>query len=174
MSASSQHSKRSTPGPTEAARSLKAATQALKKAQDGVRTGNLRDLKRLLEVADDSAAAYVRALQRAGTRGPSWARTIWPRTSTWTSCASWPRNWVSAVHGSSTAGSTAIRTSSASKPAILPSASAGRSKHVRPSHVAGLQAAQKKPQQGNMEPILNAIEKAYLHLTKGERGPRYR
>src|SRR4030081_655528 len=54
----------------EAARSLKIATQALKKAQDAARTGNLRDLRRLLEAADDSAAAYLRDLQRAGT---SWA-----------------------------------------------------------------------------------------------------
>ncbi len=54
----------------EAARSLKAATQALKKAQDAARDGNLRDLKRLLEAAGDSAAAYVRDLQRAET---SWA-----------------------------------------------------------------------------------------------------
>ena len=39
-------------------------------AQDAARTGNLRDLKRLLESADDLAAAYVRDVQRAGT---SWA-----------------------------------------------------------------------------------------------------
>lgn len=54
----------------EAARSLKAATQALKKAQDAARTGNLRDLKRLLGAAGDLAEAYLRAVRQAKT---SWA-----------------------------------------------------------------------------------------------------
>jgi hypothetical protein len=49
----------------------------------------------------------------------------------------------------------------------------GKRRHtgVRPHHVGKLlKTAQAKPQQGNLQPVLQAIERAYLHLTKGELG----
>src|SRR5438105_11093349 len=48
----------------EAARSLKGATLALKNAHDAARTGNLRELKRLLAAVAETAEAYLREVRR--------------------------------------------------------------------------------------------------------------
>ncbi len=156
----------------EAARSLKSAAQALKKAQDAARTGNLRDLQRLLEAADDSAAAYVRDLQRAGT---SWA---FPGEDYLTSDQYLDELRATAAE-LGVGGARVLDRRLYSYPHIVRveardlAVRIGKKKdaRVRPSHVAEiLKAAQTKPQQGNLGPILNAIEQAYLHLTKGELG----
>ncbi len=156
----------------EAAKSLKAATQALKKAQDAARTGNLRDLKRLLESADDSAAAYVRDVRRAGT---SWAFSAEDYLAS--------QQYLDELRATAAeigvGGARVLDGRLYSYPYILRvevrdlAVRIGKKKdiRVRPSHVAEiLKAAQRKPQQGNLAPILNAIEQAYLHLTKGELG----
>jgi hypothetical protein len=156
----------------EAAKSLKAATQALKKAQDAARTGNLRDLRRLLETAADSVAAYVRDLQRAGT---SWAFS----EENYLASPQYLDELRSAATQLGVGGARVLDGRLYSYPYIVRveardlAVRIGKKKHagLRPSYVAGiLKAAQRKPQQGNLEPVLNAIEKVYLHLTKGELG----
>jgi hypothetical protein len=156
----------------EAVRSLKAATQALKKAQDAARTGNLRELKRLLKAADDSAAAYVRDLRRAGT---SWDFSGEDYLAS--------DRYLDELRATATelgvGGARVLDGRLYSYPLIVRveardlALRIGKKKHarVRPSYVAELlKAAQTKPQQGNLAPILNAIEKVYLHLTRGELG----
>jgi len=156
----------------EAAKSLKAATQALKKAQDAARTGNLRDLKRLLESADDLAAAYVRDVQRAGT---SWAFS----GEDYLASNNYLDNLQAPAAEIGVGVARVLDGRLYSFPHIVRvevrdlSVRIGKKKdaRVRPSHVAEiLKAAQRKPQQGNLAPILNAIEQAYLHLTRGELG----
>jgi len=156
----------------EAARSLKAATQALKKAQDAARTGNLRDLKRLLETADESAAAYLRDLRHAGT---SWTFSGEDYLASHQYLDELRRTAAELGVG----GARVLDGRLYSYPHIVRvearelAVRIGKKKdaRVRPSHVAELlKAAQRKPQQGNLQPILNAIEQAYLHLTKGELG----
>jgi hypothetical protein len=156
----------------EVARSLKTATQALKKAHDAARTGNLRDLNRLLEAAVDSAAAYAGETQRAQS---SWA------FSGETYLAS--DHYLDELRATATergvGGARVLDGRLYSFPHIVRveardlAVRIGKKKdpRVRPSHVAAiLKAAQRKPQQGNLEPILNAIAQAYLHVTRGELG----
>jgi hypothetical protein len=156
----------------EAAKSLKAATQALKKAQDAARTGNLRDLKRLLEAADDSASAYVRDLQRAGN---SWAFS----GEDYLASDRYLDELRAMAAELGVSGVRVLDSRLYSYPHIVRveardlAVRIGKKKdaRVRPSHVAEiLKAAQRKPHQGTLEPVLNAIEQAYLHLTKGELG----
>jgi hypothetical protein len=156
----------------EAAKSLTAATQALKKAQDAARTGNLRDLRRLLEAADDSAAAYARDLQRAGT---SWAFS----GEDYLASDQYLDELRAVASELGVSGARVLDSRLYSYPHIVRveardlAVRIGKKKdaRVRPSYVAEiLKAAQRKPQQGNLEPILNALEQAYLHLTKGELG----
>jgi hypothetical protein len=156
----------------EAARSLKSATQALKKAQDAARTGNLRELMRLLQAAGDSASAYLDGMRRAET---SWTLS--------------GEDYLASAHYLDELRATAVELGVSgvrvldgrlySYPHIVRveardiAVRVGKKKHaqVRPSHLATiLKAAQVKPQQGNLAPVLNAIEQAYLHLTKGELG----
>jgi hypothetical protein len=156
----------------EVARSLKAATQALKKAQDAARTGNLRDLNRLLEAAGNSAAAYARDIQRAGT---SWTFS----GEDYLASEQYLGELQATAAELGVGGARVLDGRLYSYPHIVRvetrelAVRIGKKKdaRVRPSHVAEiLKAAQRKPQQGNLEPILNAIEQAYLHLTKGELG----
>src|SRR5215471_8212823 len=48
----------------EAARALKAATQALRKAEDAARAGNLREPPRLIEAAAITTEAYLELIKR--------------------------------------------------------------------------------------------------------------
>lgn len=156
----------------EAARSLKAATQALKKAQDAARTGNLRDLKRLLEATGDSAAAYVRDMRRAETSwafsGEDYLASDHYLDELRATAAELGLGGVRVLDGRLYSYPHIVRAEARDLAVRI-----GKKKdpRVRPSYVAEiLRAAQTKPQQGNLEPILNAIEQAYLHLTKGELG----
>jgi hypothetical protein len=156
----------------QAARSLKAATQALKKAQDAARTGNLRDLKRLLESARDSAAGYLHDMQRAQT---SWAFS----GEDYLVSDQYLDELLATAAEQGVGGARVLDGRLYSYPNIVRveardlAVRIGKKKdaRVRPSHVAEiLKIAQRKPHQGNLEPILHAIEQAYLHLTKGELG----
>lgn len=157
---------------TEAARPLKGATQALKKAHDAARTGNLRDLKRLLAAAADSAEAYLREIRRAQT---SWEFSA----EDYLASDEYLDELRATAEELGVGGVRVLDGRLYSFPNILrvePRELAlriGKKKdaRVRPSHVAAmLRAAQVKPPQGNLKPILQAIERAYLLKTKGELG----
>jgi hypothetical protein len=156
----------------EAARSLKVATQALKKAHDAARTGNLRDLKRVLEAANDSAAAFERAMKHAEASwtfsGEDYLASDHYLDELRATAAELGVGGVRVLDGRLYSYPYIIRVEARDLAVRI-----GKKKdsRVRPSYLAeNLKTAQAKPQQGNLDPILNAIEKAYLHLTKGELG----
>jgi len=156
----------------ETAKSLKGATQALKKAQDAARTGNLRDLKRLLAAAADSAAAYVREIRRAETSwefsGEDYLASDEYLDELRATAAELSVGGVRVLDGRLYSYPHIVRLEARDLALRI-----GKKKdaRVRPSHVAMiLRAAQAKPQQGNLAAVLSAIEQAYLHLTKGELG----
>jgi hypothetical protein len=156
----------------EAAKVLKSGTQALKKAHDAARTGNLRDLKRLVAAAVDSAEAYRREIQRAET---SWEFSAEDYLASdeyldelRATAAELGVGGVRVLDGRLYSYPHIVRVEARDLALRI-----GKKKdaRVRPSHVATmLRAAQAKPQQGNLAPVLHAIEQAYLHLTKGELG----
>jgi len=156
----------------EAARSLKSATQALKKAHDAARTGNLRDLKRLLAAAADSAAAYIREIGRVET-GWEFSAEDYLASDRYldelrATAAELGVRGVRVLDGRLYSYPHIVRV----EPRDL-AVRVGKKKHsgVRPAHLATLlKAAQAKPPQGSLAPVLHAIEQAYLHLTKGELG----
>jgi hypothetical protein len=156
----------------EAARSLKSATQALKKAHDAARTGNLRDLKRLLAAATASAEAHVRESRRSETSwefsGEDYLASGEYLDELRATAAEDGVGGVRVLDGRLYSYPNIVRV----EPRDL-AVRVGKKKHqgVRPAHLAAiLKAAQTKPQQGNLAPTLHAIEQAYLHLTKGELG----
>jgi hypothetical protein len=156
----------------EAARSLKAATQALKKAQDAARTGNLRDLSRLLEAAANSGATYAHEMQRAESSwafsGEDYLASGQYLNELRATAAKLGLGGVRILDGRLYSYPHIVRAEARDLAVRI-----GKKKdpRVRPSHVAQmLRAAQAKPQQGNLAPLLNAIEQAYLHLTRGELG----
>src|SRR5438132_9819231 len=108
----------------DAVRSLKSATRALKKAQDAARTGNLRDIKRLLEAAADSAEGTCGTCIAPRARGPSQEKTTYRLTVTWTNCERQLSSLGSGVFASWTAGCIATQISYASRVATLQSGSA--------------------------------------------------
>src|SRR5260370_15076307 len=149
-------------GLDEAATSLKAGSRALKKAQAAARTGHLRDLKRLLEAAGDSGAGYLRDMQRA--------ETSWTFSGEDYLVSDQYLDELRAMAAElGVAGARVLDGRLYSYPHIVRvdardlAVRIGKKKdaRVRPSHVAEiLKAAKRKPQQGNLEPILNAIEQA--------------
>jgi len=156
----------------EAAKSLKGASQALKKAQDAARTGNLRDLKRLVAAAAYSAEAYLREIRRAETSwefsGEDYLASDEYMDELRATAAELGVRGVRVLDGRLYSYPHIVRVEARDLSLRI---GKKRDARVRPSHVATmLRAAQAKPQQGNLEPILNAIEQGYLHLTKGELG----
>lgn len=156
----------------EAARSLKVATRALKKAQDAARTGNLRDLERVLEAARDSAAAFEQDAKRAEASwafsGEAYLASDHYLDELRAAAAELGVGGVRVLDGRLYSFPHIIRVEARDLAVRI-----GKKKdsRVRPSYVAeNLKIAQAKPQQGNLDPILNAIEKAYLQLTKNELG----
>ncbi len=156
----------------EAAKSLKSAAAALKKAHDGARTGNLRDLERLLAAAADSAEAYLREIRRAAS---SWDFSA----EAYLASEAYLDELRATAAESGVAGVRVLDGRMYSYPHIVRveprdlAVRVGKKKHtgVRPAHLASLlKAAQMKPEQGNLGPILQAVEQAYLHVTKGELG----
>jgi len=156
----------------EAARALKSASQALKKAQDAARTGNLRELKRVLDAASDAAEAYLRNVRGAQNTwafsGEDYLASDQYLDEVRTTAAELGASGMRLLDGRLYSYPHIVR----AEPREL-AIRIGKKRHagVRPSHVARiLKGAQAKPQQGNLEPILHAIEQVYLHLTKGELG----
>jgi hypothetical protein len=156
----------------EKKRSLNGASQALKKAQDAARTGNLRDLNRLLAAAADSAEAYLREIRRAQNSwqfsGEDYLASDAYLDELRATAAELGVGGVRVLDGRLHSYPHIVRV----EPRDL-AVRVGKKKYggVRPSHVAKmLRAAQAKPQQVNLAAVLSAIEQAYLHLTKGELG----
>ncbi len=152
--------------------SLKSAIQALKKARNGSRTGNLRDLKRLLAAAGDSAEAFLRDVRQAEA---SWA---FPGED-YLASDQYLDELRAKAGELGVSGARVLDGRLYIYPHIVRvepkdlAVRIGKKKHagVRPSHLATvLQAAHAKPTQGNLAPLLNAMEQAYVHLTKGELG----
>jgi hypothetical protein len=156
----------------EAARSLKSATRALKKAQDGARTGNLRDIKRMLAAAAASGDVYLEAVRRTESTwafaGEDYLASDMYLDELRSIAVELGVQGVRVLDGRLYSYPNIVRVEARDLAVRI-----GKKKHarVRPSHVAGvLKTAQAKPPQGNLEPVLHAIERAYLHLTKGELG----
>jgi len=156
----------------EKAKSLKGASQALKKAHDAARTGNLRELNRLLAAAADAAEAYLREIRRAQNAwqfsGEDYLASDRYLAELRATAAGLGVGGVRVLDGRLYSYPHIVRV----EPHDL-SLRIGKKKdaRVRPSHVATvLKAAQAKPQQGNLAPVLRAIEQAYLHVTRGELG----
>lgn len=156
----------------ESGKALKVATQALKKAQDAARTGNLRDLERLLTGADDSARAYVNDLRAA--QG-SWSFAAESHLSS----GDYLAELLEIAADDGVKGVRVLDGRLYSYPHIIRVESRDLGVRVgkkmqrglRPSRVARmLKEAQSKPQRDNLAPLLFAIEQAYLHVTKGELG----
>jgi hypothetical protein len=157
---------------TAAARSLKAAAQALKKAHDAARSGNLRDLPRLFEAAAASADQYLNQTRRTGD---SWSFA----GDEYLGSERYLEELRQAALEFGVRGVRVLDGRLYSYPSIVRveardlTVRVGKRKHsgVRPSHLAAiLKKAQAKPAQGNLEPTLNAIEQAYLFLTRGQLG----
>jgi hypothetical protein len=157
----------------EVARVLKVAAQALRKAQEAARTGNLRDSRRLLESARETSDAYLLAIRAAEESWQFQAEDYLGseqyleelRLAT----EELGLEGVRVLDGRLYCYPNIVRVEAREAAVRL-----GRKKHsgVRPSHLASLlKSAQAKPRQGNLMPLLEAIEQAYLYLTRGELGP---
>ncbi len=159
-------------GLAEAAKSLKTATQAFKKAQEASRLGNLRDLNRLLSSAAAAADDYLRHIRGVGA---AWTFEI----NGYVGSDAHLDELKKAAEQMGLRGARVIDNRLYCYPNIIRAdprdfaLRIGKKKHtaVRPSHVAAvLKAAQDRPAQTNLAPLLNAIEQAYLLVTKGELG----
>ncbi len=156
----------------EAERSLKAATQALKKAKDAARDGNVRDLDKLIATASEAAAKFGQTLTKAGR---SWSFPVEEHLVT-------GAYFGELAQAAAAAGLRNVREVDGqlfSYPYILKldardrSIRIGKTAHrgLRPSHVVKLlKEAQAKPERDSLGPTLHAVEKAYLQLTAGEEG----
>jgi hypothetical protein len=156
----------------EAANALKTASQSLRKAQEAARTGNLRDARRLLETARETAHTYLTAIHAAEE---SWQFPVDEyfgadryldelRQAT----VELDLQGVRVLDGRLYCYPNIVRVEPREGTVRL-----GSKRHsgVRPTHVARmLKAAQARPSQGNLGPLLEAIEEAYLLRTHGEIG----
>ena len=156
----------------EAAKALRVATRTLRRAQDAARSGNLRESERVLESARETSEAYLRAIRAAEE---SWQ---FPAED-YLGSEQYLDELRLASEELGLQGTRVLDGRLYCFPNIVHpeprevAVRVGRRKHtgVRPSHVAGLlKAAQAKPRQSNLAPLLEAIEQAYLYVTKGELG----
>ena len=150
----------------------KLANASLRKAHEGARTGNLRDLSKLLDGFRDSARALA---QHATNSATSW---------TFQSDAYFARGtYLSEVSKrAEDAGLTNVREMDGqlfSYPVAVKldardlSVKLGKKnlRAMRPSYLAGLlKQARSAPARENLAPILHAMEKAYLQLSGGNVG----
>jgi hypothetical protein len=156
----------------EAARALKIAVQSLRKAQNAARTGNLRDSRRLLETARENSEAYSRAVRVAEE---SWQFEAEDYLGSERFLDELRRaaeelglHGVRVLDGRLYCYPNIVRMEARDVAVRL-----GNKKHsaVRPSHLARLlKSAQAKPRQGTLAPLLEAIEQAYLYVSRGELG----
>jgi hypothetical protein len=156
----------------EAADLLKAAQKSLRKAQDAARTGNVRDSRRLLETARAASDAYLRAIRLVEE---SWEF----RAEEYLGSDAYLDELRSATEGLGLEGVRVLDGRLYCYPNIVRvearelAVRLGTKKQtqVRPSHLAMLlKSAQSKPRLRNMAPVLEAIEHAYLYVTRGELG----
>jgi hypothetical protein len=156
----------------EADSALKTATRALRKARDAARTGNLREIRRLLEGARDTSDAYLRVTQHAEESWDFQAEQYLASKQYLDELRSVTEELglqsVRVLDGRLYCYPNIVRIEARELAVRL-----GNKRHVgvRPSHLARtLKTAQAKPRQGNLAPLLEAMERAYMYLTRGELG----
>jgi hypothetical protein len=154
------------------ARAYKVAGLALRKAQDAARTGNLRDMRRLLESARQASEQCAQAIRAAEA---SW---LFPAEEYLAS-----EQYLADLRQASQAlGLEGIRVLDGRlycypnivrvEPRdVVVRVGRRRQAGVRPAHIAALlKSDQSTPRQSNLAPILEAIEQAYLYVTRGQLG----